>query len=320
MSVFNEAYQQTLGTGRLTLGLMTPAAREAGGMADPAVEIAVAQLADRLGFAALWTRDVPLMVPQGTGKGAAFETVPLDDPFLWLGLLASATRRIAIGTAAAVLPLRHPLHLAKSALSLNRLSSDRFLLGLGSGDREPELAAFQQSLDTLPETFRDYWKTVRAALSPDPADRIALREITGGFDLMVAPTTRIPMLAVGSARQSLQWIAANADGWATYHREEGRQKGRIGLWQMALRERAGGEPKPFVQSLNLDLVEDPHAPAQAIELGIRAGRHALLDYLLRIEQLQVNHVLLHLARGSRPVAEVVEEIGVEIVPRLQGSS
>jgi luciferase-type oxidoreductase len=257
------------------------------------------------------------MVPQGTGKSAVFETVPLDDPFLWLGLLAGATRRIAIGTAAAVLPLRHPLHLAKSALSLNRLSGDRFLLGLGSGDREPELAAFQQALDTLPETYRDYWKTVRVALSPEPADRIALREITGGFDLMAAPTTRIPMLAVGSARQSLQWIAANADGWATYHREEGRQKGRIGLWQMALRERAGGEPKPFVQSLSLDLLEDPHAPAEAIELGIRAGRHALLDYLLRIEQLQVNHVLLHLARGGRPAAEVVEEIGVEILPRLR---
>lgn len=314
--MFNHAYRQTLGAGRLTLGLMTPVARDEGAMADPAAEIALAQLADRLGFAALWTRDVPLMVPQGIGKASAFETVPLDDPFLWLGQLAGATQRIAIGTAAAVLPLRHPLHLAKSALSLNRLSGDRLLLGLGSGDREPELAAFQQSLDTLPQTFRDHWKTVRAALSPDPADRIALRDMTGGFDVMVPPTTRIPMLAVGSARQSLQWIAANADAWATYHREEGRQKGRIGLWQMALRERADGEPKPFVQSLNLDLLDDPHAPAQAIELGIRAGRHALRDYLLRIARMPVQHVLIHIARGARPVAEVVEEIGTEILPTL----
>ncbi len=34
----------------------------------------------------------------------------LDDPFLWLGMLAAATTtRIVVGTAAIVLPLRQPL-------------------------------------------------------------------------------------------------------------------------------------------------------------------------------------------------------------------
>ncbi len=312
MPPFNAAYRQTLLAGRLTLGLMTPVARANGAMADPEAERDIAALADRLGFAALWTRDVPVMVPQGD------EISVLDEPFAWLTMLAGATRRIALGTAAAVLPLRHPLHVAKSALSVNRLSGERFILGLGSGDREAEFAIFRQDIALRGDTFRERWNLVRSALSPDAAGRAALREATGGHDLMAPPAERIGMLVVGSARQSLQWTAAHADGWATYHRDEARQQGRIGLWQTALRERAGSEAKPFIQSLQIDLLEDPAAPAEPIELGLRTGRDALVAYLDRMEDAGVAHVLMNLVRGPRPAVEVVDELGREVLPRLQG--
>ncbi|AVQ81275.1 TIGR03571 family LLM class oxidoreductase [Variovorax sp. PMC12] len=312
MPPFNTAYRRTLLAGRLTLGLMTPVARANGAMADPEAEREVAALADRLGFAALWTRDVPVMVPQGE------EISVLDEPFVWLAMLAGATRRIALGTAAAVLPLRHPLHVAKAALSLNRLSGERFILGLGSGDREAEFAIFRQDIALRGDAFRERWNLVRSALSPDEAGRAALREATGGHDLMAPPDERIGMLVVGSARQSLQWTAAHADGWATYHRDEARQQGRIGLWQTALRERADGEAKPFIQSLQIDLLEDPAAPAEPIELGLRTGRDALVAYLDRMEDAGVAHVLMNVVRGLRPATEVVEELGREVLPRLQG--
>jgi luciferase-type oxidoreductase len=312
MPAFNAAYRQTLLAGRLTLGLMTPVARANGAMADPEAERDVAALADRLGFAALWTRDVPVMVPQG-------EEIPvLDEPFVWLAMLAGATRRIALGTAAAVLPLRHPLHVAKAALSLNRLSGERFILGLGSGDREAEFAIFKQDIALRGDAFRERWNLVRSALSPDEAGRAPLRETTGGHDLMAPPAERIGMLVVGSARQSLQWTAAHADGWATYHRDEARQQGRIGLWQTALRERAGSEAKPFIQSLQIDLLEDPAAPAEPIELGLRTGRDALVAYLDRMEDAGVAHVLMNVVRGPRPATEVIDELGREVLPRLQG--
>ena len=120
---------------------------------------------------------------------------------------------------------------------------------------------------------------------------------------------------MGTARQSLQWIAAHADGWATYHREEARQQGRIALWQRALEERAGGVSKPFVQSLQLELLADPDVPAQPLELGLRAGRHALLGYFERMAALGVAHMLVNL-QGPRPIGDQIEELGREIVPRL----
>lgn len=312
MSRFNAAYAEIFVPDRLTLGVMTPFASPSGGMADIDATLELATLADALGFAALWTRDVPLMVPQGSDNTAS----ALDDPFLWLAALAAATRRIALGAAAIVLPLRHPLHVAKAALTLDRISRGRFILGLGSGDRPAEFASFGEDLDKRGDSFRSRWPLVRAALSPDPAERAVLLDATGGYDLMVPPAARIPLLAVGTARQSLQWIATNADAWATYHREEARQQGRIDLWHQALEQKAPGSGKPFIQSVQLDLLADADAPATPLELGLRAGRHALVAYLQRMRALGVAHVLFNLVASQRAVDDVLRELGEEVVPRV----
>jgi luciferase-type oxidoreductase len=307
---FNDAHRRVFQTGRLTVGLMTPVDARPDQRADVDEAIELAALADRLGFAALWTRDVPLMVPQGSDNTAS----ALDDPFLWLLALAGATREIAVGAAAIVLPLRHPLHVAKSALSLDRLSRGRFILGMGSGDRPAEFAAFGEDLEQRAEAFRSRWALVRAALSPEAGERAALTEATGGYEVLPAPTRRIPMIVVGSARQSLQWTATHADAWATYHREEARQEGRIELWQRALEQKGVGA-KPFVQSVQLELLADPDAPPEPLELGLRTGRTALIAYLQRMHAMGVDHVLFNLGRG-RPAREVIEELGAEVLTRI----
>src|SRR6185437_124034 len=161
MTDFNPAHARLFPEQGLSLGLMTPVA--AHGLADLLEARRVARLADDLGFAALWTRDVPLMVPQGPDATAS----ALDDPFLWLGMLAAATERIVIGTAAIVLPLRQPLQVAKSVLTLDRISGGRFVLGLGSGDRPEEFAAFGEDLQGTAGNFRERWSLLRAALSPE---------------------------------------------------------------------------------------------------------------------------------------------------------
>ncbi|KZE42855.1 luciferase-type oxidoreductase [Stenotrophomonas sp. PvP093] len=309
MSEFNPAYASLFPQQGLSLGLMTPVA--AHGLADPGAARRIARLADDLGFAALWARDVPLMVPQGPDATVS----ALDDPFLWLGMLAAATTRIAVGTAAIVLPLRQPLQVAKSALSLDRISAGRFVLGLGSGDRPEEFAAFGEDLEGRATTFRERWTLLRAALSPEADARTAVLQATGGFDVLPAPATRIPMLVVGTARQSLQWIAREAEGWATYHREEAAQEGRIGLWQQALVQR-GGPGKPFVQSMLLDLQADPQAPAEPLPLGLKVGRDGLRDYLLRVHGQGVAHVMFNLVDNGRPMDAVLREIGEQVLPNM----
>jgi luciferase-type oxidoreductase len=313
MTTFNTGYRNVFPSRGITLGLMTPLAREVGVPAELGLEHALARRADELGFAALWARDVPLMLPQGSDN----ETAVLDDPFVWLSGLAGVTRSAALGTAAIVLPVRHPLHVAKQALSLDRLSGGRFLLGLGSGDRPAEFAAFGIDAEQRGELFRERWPIVRAALMSDAADRESLRQATGGADIMTPPSAPIPMLVIGSARQSLQWIAAHAEAWATYHREEERQEGRIDLWKAALRMTMQPEDKPFVQSLYLDLLKDPEAPLEPVELGIRVGWRGLLAYLQRLSALGVRHIILNLARNERRASDVIEEIAEHVLSPLR---
>jgi len=315
---FNAAYDKVFAPERLTLGLMTPIGVTTGRPADVIDSIALARRAEAHGFDALWARDVPLMVPQASPNDSApAQASAVDDPFVWLTLLACSTSRIALGLAAAVLPLRHPLHVAKAALSLDRISQGRFLLGLGSGDRPEEFSAFGADLEQRAQTFRARWPLLRSALaSTDDGRALMLQD--AGYPVLPPLAARIPMLVVGSARQSLQWIAEHADGWATYHREEATQEGRIGLWHQAQQQKLGTVRRPFVQSAQLDLLEDPTAPATPLDLGLRGGSAAVVAYLARMRALGVSHVMFNLS-ARRPADEVIEQIGSEIIPALSAT-
>lgn len=295
-------FSRLFAPGRLTLGFLLPLE----GYPDVPMptlrdHARLARLADQLGFAALWARDVPLLGPDYPDRG------PFPDPWVWLGMLAGATRRIALGTAGAVLPLRHPLHVAKAAGTLGALGGGRFLLGLASGDRAGEYPAFGLDRADRAALYRDGFAAVRAALADGDAGG-------GSMELAPRPATPPPMLAMGSAGQTLQWVAANADGWVSYPRDLASQRRIVGLWRQALEGRAGGEPKPFLQALGVDLSPDPGAPIEPAPYGLRLGRDALARHLAELGAIGVSHVILNPARGGRPAAEVAEEIAAEILP------
>jgi luciferase-type oxidoreductase len=102
--------------------------------------LAMARKADEAGIAALWLRDVPFYDPSFGDVGQVF------DPMVYAGFLAGVTSTIAICTAGIVMPLRDPLAIAKQATSLDHLT-DRFLLGLSTGDRPIEYPAFGADFD-----------------------------------------------------------------------------------------------------------------------------------------------------------------------------
>lgn len=62
---------------------------------------------------------------------------------LWHDAHRSATR----GGASLILPLRHPAHVAKAAVSADVLSGGRLLLGIASGDRPEEYPALDVPFD-----------------------------------------------------------------------------------------------------------------------------------------------------------------------------
>ncbi|MFB9322153.1 LLM class flavin-dependent oxidoreductase [Cryptosporangium minutisporangium] len=65
------------------------------------------------------------------------------------------TRRITVGTAAAVLPARHPVALAEEAALLAAVADDRFELGIGRGGPWVDLEVFGTGLPRFTDGFPD---------------------------------------------------------------------------------------------------------------------------------------------------------------------
>lgn len=101
----------------------------------------VAAVAEQHGFAALWMPEhlvFPVEMPPQygyteDGYPPMNSRLPTFDPWVVLGAVASRTTSIALGTGVFILPLRHPIKVARSVVTLDRMSNGRVLLGIGVG-------------------------------------------------------------------------------------------------------------------------------------------------------------------------------------------
>jgi luciferase-type oxidoreductase len=294
---------------RLTLGLFFPIEAYSGDTPTMRDQDRLAARAEALGFAALWFRDVPLRDPNFGDVGQIY------DPWVYLGHVAALTRRLALVTGAVVLPLRHPLHVAKAAASVDRLSDGRFVLGVATGDRTTEALAFGVPLDARADRFRDHLATMRAAWAGRSAGFLPPDLGEGGLELIPRPGSgELPVLVVGRSQQSYDWIVANSEGFVTYPRPPRLQR------QVVDELRAVAEAQQKVarvgQSLYIDLLDRKDGSPRPIHLGWSLGREPLLELLESYRAIGIGHVVLNLKYGQRPAAEVVEELGAEVLPRL----
>jgi len=100
---------------------------------------------------------------------AQFPRSPLFyDPILTLTWVASVTERVRLGTSVIVLPMRHPLPLAKELSTLHNLSGGRLILGVGVGWLEPEFAALGVPFN---ERGRRCGRRIRLASMPNTFPR-----------------------------------------------------------------------------------------------------------------------------------------------------
>ena len=302
-------FSRTFSIDRLTLGLFLPIETFAGTVPSMEHQVERVRLAETMGFAAVWLRDIPLLDPNFGDVGQVY------DPFVYLGYLAAQTEEIALGTGSIILPIRNPLHVAKQATSVDQLSGGRLLMGVASGDRPIEFPAFGIDLEMRGELFREHLAVLRDAQRSSFKPLHWSQGSLIGADLIPkAVTEEVPILVTGSSQQALEWIAGNAHGWITYPRVPAMQKTLIDSWRGHVRDQAGETFKPFVQSLYIDLTERPDTPPSPIHLGLRMGRDHLIAYLELLQTMGVNHVPFNLRFGSRPVPVVLDELQRHVLP------
>lgn len=305
----NPGYNNTFNPNRLTLGLVVPLeSYTAGPVPSMHCHLERVQLAEELGFSAVWLRDVPFNVPTFGDAGQLF------DPFVYLGMLAAQTEKIALGVASVVLPLRHPAHVAKAAASVDVLSRGRLLLGVASGDRPEEYPALKQSFDDRGDRFRASFEYIQRMWEKAPVFENVYGNPHDGMDMLPKPIAgKLPMLITGGSQQEPDWIATHGDGWITYPRNIDAQTQIINSWRE--RMAAAGEPdKPAIQSLYIDLIQDDNATPVPIHLGFRSGIKSLRDYLLSLQEIGINHVALNLRFNQADIETTLKRLSKELLP------
>ena len=166
--------------------------------------------AEKLGFADVWASE-HIIIP----AGAMYPPSPnFYDPVLTLTWAAAYTRRVGLGTSVLVLPMRHPLPLAKELATLQNLSGGRLVLGAGVGWMEAEFEALGVPFKERGRRMDEGIAMMRAVWSDDPVS-FPSRWIPAVIDqmrMMPKPEKPIPIWIGGTSEPALR-RAARLDGW-----------------------------------------------------------------------------------------------------------
>ncbi|MBV8095942.1 MAG: TIGR03619 family F420-dependent LLM class oxidoreductase [Acetobacteraceae bacterium] len=167
--------------------------------------------AEELGFADAWSSE-HIIIPRGAPYPPSAN---FYDPVLTLTWAAAFTKRVGLGTSVLVLPMRHPLPLAKELATLQNLSEGRLILGAGVGWLEAEFAALGVPFRERGRRMDEGMAMMRAVWQEDPVTFPArhIPAVIEDMRMLPKPVKPIPIWIGGSSEAALARAVRIADGW-----------------------------------------------------------------------------------------------------------
>lgn len=180
-----------------------------GGYATRQRIVAGARRIEALGFDSMWVRDHVVYHPY------AFEDPDPThlDALVVLGAIAAATDRLILATGA-LIPHRHPIHLANAIASLDRLAGPgRLLIGMGLGAWQHEFDALGLGHVDRKALFAEQIAILRALWTGRPVDHDGTHYRFTGVDVHPEPVGHVPIWACGATMSAARRAALLCDGW-----------------------------------------------------------------------------------------------------------
>jgi probable F420-dependent oxidoreductase len=188
-----------------------------------------AQAAEALGFHSVWVPEHIVFFdqyesvypyPPEPGSKAPPELPvgrrpALFDPLLTCQALALHTRTLRVGTAVALVPLRHPLLWAREVSTLDHFSGGRFELGVGVGWLAEEYDALGVPFHERGRIADEHLAALRAVWNEDEATfhgrHVDFTEVLSFPKPLQSPGP--PILIGGESDAALRRVARYGDGW-----------------------------------------------------------------------------------------------------------
>jgi probable F420-dependent oxidoreductase len=264
----------------MELGVALPTS---GPLASPGSIVRVAQEAERLGYASVWTYErllrpmAGLPAPDGSVQRVPEQYRLTYEPLETLSFVAAHTERVKLGTSVIDALLHPPVVLARRFATLDQLSGGRAVAGLGQGWMPQEFETANVAMDRIGAGMDEVIAAMRACWGPDPVEyqgrfyRIAPSEVNPKpvqehLPILLGSTTPAGARRAGRIADGLNPIAFSAEvvpALATVFRQAARDAGRdpAGLSvvvraNVPLTREPMGDGRPFLGGAPRQVAED----------------------------------------------------------------
>jgi probable F420-dependent oxidoreductase len=264
----------------MDLGVALPTS---GRLASPANIVRIAQEAERLGYAAVWTYE-RLLRPMAAlpGPDGSMRRIPEQyrltyEPLETLSYVAGRTDRVKLGTSVIDALLHPPVVLARRFATLDQFSGGRVVAGLGQGWMPQEFETANVPMDRIGAGMDEVVAALRACWGPDPVEyegrfyQIARSELNPKpvqerIPVLLGATTPAGARRAGRIADGLNPIAFSAEvvpALATTFRRSAEQAGRdpaaltvVVRANVPLTREPLGDGRPFLGGSPRQIAED----------------------------------------------------------------
>ena len=243
-------------------------------------------------------------------------TKPLDahmgttwyDTVATLGWISALTERVRLLSHVYVMSYRHPLHTAKSFMTLDELSGGRAILGVGAGHLEGEFdllgldftgrgAVTDAAIDVIREAFTNEYPDVDTSFWGHL------------HDAGMAPRPRqdsVPIWVGGSSKPALRRAAERGDGWLPQGTPRADLPGQIEYLLEHRRRTRGDDPIDLGATLAPEYLYIGEPQWDVGDATVSGSPAQLADSLNEFGAMGVNH--LQLRFRSRSLTELLDQM------------
>lgn len=244
------------------------------------------------------------------------ESQPMYEAMVTTTWLAAQTRNLRVGSLVLCDSFRHPVVLAREAVTLDHASHGRFELGLGWGSVTAELATFGFGTADGPARvgrMKESLEIVTALWRGEAFDYQGEHFTLHGAQHQPTPLGRIPIVIGGAGKRTMELVATYADWWNVH----------VAILDRFDEMRAlAGDARCSLQ-LQVAFVREGDARDEVEQTARRrfgdrivAGTATeLVDYFGSLAERQVERVYVWLADFAAP--DSVSEFGASVIAPMR---
>jgi probable F420-dependent oxidoreductase len=192
------------------------------GYAHPDELLEIAPVAEAAGFEGLLLSD-HVVAPEQFAAAYPYSDDGAPDfdgrsnfPEAWATIcsLSQLTSRLRFATNVYILPLRHPVEVAKHVSTAAVYSQNRAILGVGAGWMREEFDILGQRFEQRGERMDEAIEVIQKLLTGDIVAHEGKHYAFPPLRMQPSPTQPVPLWIGGINRVALQRAARCADGWS----------------------------------------------------------------------------------------------------------